>query len=178
MKQLAPIEQTGDQHPFALKLTLPDAVLALATVGFLVVGVIALWLEGGRPDNYSLLRWLHFQLSRYGLVMGVVMLIAAVYIGILRKGDVTPWFRRGTYVILLSMIVQALLGATMMYGYGVPAGKPEHLIYGIGTVLALPFFIYVEVTAPKRPSMGSYIWGFALFTGVIIRAISTGPIGG
>lgn len=178
MKQLAPIEQKGDQHPFALKLTFPDAVLALLSLGFLAICVIALWLDNGQPDNYSLLRYLHFQLSRYGLGMGIIMLIASVYIGIVRKGDVTPWFRRGTYVILASMVLQGVIGATMMYGYGVPAGKPEHLIYGIGTMLALPFFIYVEVTAQKRPSMGSYIWGFALFSGVIIRAISTGPIGG
>jgi hypothetical protein len=59
-------------------------------------------------------------------------------------------------------------------------GRPYeevHLVYGVGAVLALPFFIFVEVTAKKRPSMGSYMWGFALLAGIIIRTISTGAAG-
>jgi hypothetical protein len=52
-----------------------------------------------------------------------------------------------------------------------------HLIYGLAAVLALPFFIFVEVTAKKRPAMGSYIWGFAILAGVLIRSIMTGAAG-
>jgi hypothetical protein len=43
-------------------------------------------------------------------------------------------------------------------------------------VLTLPFFIFVETTAKKRPAMGSYIWGFALLVGVVLRSIATGRI--
>ena len=44
----------------------------------------------------------------------------------------------------------------------------------MGAVLALPFFIFVEVTAKKRPAMGSYMWGFAVLAGILIRGILTG----
>src|SRR5690606_38893600 len=100
-----------------------------------------------------------------------------IVIGIVRKGDVTPWFRRGTFVVVGTMLIQALIGAVMMFGMGIEPGAPEHVIYGVGTVLALPFFIFVETTAKKRPAMGSYIWGFTLLLGVIVRSISTGPMG-
>lgn len=174
----SPMEQTGADHPFARQLTLPDAVLlagSLAFIGIAIIGVFIEYRATGVPDVYTLLRGVHYQLSRYGLVVGVGMLALAVYTGIIRKGDVTPWFRRGSYVIFGTMLIQALIGMVMLYIFGVEPGAPEHLIYGFGTVLTLPFFIFVETTAKKRPAMGSYIWGFALLLGVIIRAISTGP---
>jgi hypothetical protein len=173
-----PIEWTGDDHPFARKLTLPDAALLVVSVLFITAAAIAVLIEYGSAANvYSVIKGVHFHLSRYGLAVGILMLATAVYIGIIRKGDVTPWFRRGTYVVVGTMLAQVALGVTMMFGYGVQPGAPEHLIYGFGSLLALPFFIFVETTAKKRPAMGSYIWGFTLLLGVLIRAISTGPVG-
>jgi hypothetical protein len=173
----APVDWKGEYAPFALHLTLPDGLLLIGSVVFIAISFAAVFIETPNPALFILLQGVHFQLSRYGLVIGVAMLVIAIYIGLIRKGDVTPWFRRGTYVIVGTMLVQALIGATMMFGLGVQPGAPEHLIYGLGTVLALPFFIFVETTARKRPAMGSYIWGFALLLGVIIRSIGTGPIG-
>lgn len=171
-----PVDWEGDDYPFVVKLTLPDGILLALTLVFVIIAVASVFIEYGNPNAYTLIKGVHYQLSRYGLVMGGVMLAISVYIGIIHKGDVTQWFRRGSYVIFGTMLIQALLGSIMMFGYGTQPGAPEHLIYGIGTVLTLPFFIFVEVTAKKRPSMGSYIWGFALLVGVVIRAISTGYI--
>lgn len=168
---------TGNESPFALKLTLPDAVLLVISLAFIVISVIDLLVRYPDAPVYTLLRGLHYQLSRYGLVVGGVMLALSVYIGIIRKGDVTAWFRRGTYIIFGTMVIQGIVGAIMMFGFGVQPGRPEHLIYGVGVMLALPFFIFVETTAQKRPAMGSYIWGFALLLGILIRSIGTGPAG-
>lgn len=174
----APIEWKGDASPFALRFTLPDAALLVGSLLFIAAAVVSVLVDaGGSPNVYSVLKGVHFHLSRYGLIVGIAMLIIAIVIGIVRKGDVTPWFRRGTYVVVGTMLVQAVLGAIMMFGYGVQPGAPEHIIYGFGSVLALPFFIFVETTAKKRPAMGSYIWGFTLLLGVLIRAIGTGPVG-
>ncbi|HEX2618721.1 MAG TPA: hypothetical protein VHL11_01205 [Phototrophicaceae bacterium] len=172
----APIDLKGDEYPFALKLTLPDAILLALSVIFIIISVIAVFIEYGNPDIFTIMHGVHFQLSRYGLVVGLVMLMLSIYIGIYRKGDVTAWFRRGSYVIFGTKFIQAILGAVMMFGYNVKPGAPEHLIYGAGTVLTLPFFIFVETTAKKRPAMGSYIWGFALLVGVVLRSIATGRI--
>jgi len=105
------------------------------------------------------------------------MLVIAIAVGIVRKGDVKPWFRRGVFVVVATMLIQVLIGLYLMYGLNIPSGKPEHIIYGFGALLSLPFFVFVEVTAKKRPAMGSYIWGFALMLGILIRAIGTGPAG-
>jgi hypothetical protein len=173
----APVDWKGDDAPFALRLTLPDGLLLIASILFIGISIAEVLINVPNPALFTVLRSVHFQLSRYGLVVGIGMLILAVVIGIIRKGDVTPWFRRGTYVIVGTMLVQAVIGAIMMFGLGIQPGAPEHLIYGFGTVLALPFFIFVETTAKKRPAMGSYIWGFTLLLGVIIRSIGTGPMG-
>lgn len=172
----APVDLEGDAYPFARTITLPDAILLAISLGFILISVIAVFIEYGAPDIFTILRGVHFQLSRYGLVVGLVMLGLTIYIGLIRKGDVTPWFRRGTYVVFVTMLLQGIIGAVMMFGYGVEPGAPEHLIYGMGTMLSLPFFIFVEVTAKKRPAMGSYIWGFALLLGVILRSIATGRL--
>lgn len=124
-------------------------------------------------DLYPFLRESHFWLSRASLGIALVMLAFAVYIGIFRKGDVTPIFRRATYAVFALMLVEALIGVAL-YAMGFRPAQEVHLIYGAGTVLALPFFIFVETTARKRPAMGSYIWGFALLMGVIVRSIGTG----
>jgi hypothetical protein len=123
---------------------------------------------------YPLLHQLHYVLSRAGLIIALLMLAAALYIGLARHGDVTKMFRRATYAVFGFMLLEALLGVGMMLIGGRP-GEDVHLIYGMGAVLALPFFIFVETTAKKRPAMGSYMWGFALLAGIIVRGIMTGP---
>jgi hypothetical protein len=117
---------------------------------------------------------LHYWMSRIGLLVALVMLLAAVYIGLIRHSDVTQPFRRATYAVFGFIALEALIGLAM-YLIGARPGQDVHLIYGMGATLALPFFIYVERTARKRPAMGSYIWGFALLMGIVIRAIMTGP---
>ena len=122
---------------------------------------------------YIILRDLHYQLSRLGLIAAAVMAGIGVYVGIIRKGDVTPLFRYATYIIFATMLIQSLIGLAMYALQGRPA-QDVHLIYGMASVLALPFFIFVETTAKKRPAMGSYIWGFGLLAGILLRSIMTG----
>jgi hypothetical protein len=102
------------------------------------------------------------------------MFVTGWYIGISRKRDVTPWYRRATYTIAGVMLLEAIVGGLMYAFIGVRPAEEVHLVYGLGAFLALPFFIFVEVTAKKRPAMGSYIWGFAVLTGILIRGILTG----
>lgn len=127
-------------------------------------------------ELYPLLRDSHYWISRGALAAGLVMLALAITIGLIRHGDATPAFRRGVYLMVAVMLGEALIGL-VMYAQG---GRPHdevHLIYGAGAVLALPFFIFVERTATKRPAMGSYIWGFGLMAAIILRAIMTGAAG-
>lgn len=125
---------------------------------------------------YAVLHEVHYVLSRAGLVVGLVMLVIAVYIGLLRHGDVTRAFRRGVYAVIALMVVESLVGLGI-YLIGLRPYEEVHLIYGMGAVLALPFFVYVETTAKKRPAMGSYIWGFTLMAAIILRSIVTGAAG-
>lgn len=120
------------------------------------------------------LRDLHYLLSRVGFAVTLVMLALAMYIGLVRHGDVTGWFRRTVYAMAGFMVLEAAVGAGM-YVMGARPGEDVHLIYGMGAFLALPFFIFVEVTAKKRPAMSSYIWGFAVLAGIFVRSIMTGP---
>lgn len=122
---------------------------------------------------YPLLQQAHYWLSRTSLLIAVIMLVIAIIIGLVRHGDVTPVFRRTTYAIVGLMLVQMLLGVAMIALGGQP-GEEVHLIYGAGATLALPFFVYVERTARKRPAMGSYIWGFGMLAAIVLRAIMTG----
>ena len=145
------------------------AGLALALLLFCALvlatnATLTIWLQG---------RALHNQLGRAGLALALLMTARAVQVGILRKGDVTPLFRAATYVIFGTMLLQALLGL-LLYARGLRPAQEVHLIYGMAAVLALPFFIFVELTARKRPAMGSYIWGFGLLTGILLRSILTG----
>lgn len=119
------------------------------------------------------LRVLHDQLGRAGLAVALLMTAQALRVGILRKADVTPLFRAATFLVFGAMLLQALLGLPL-YAGGLRPAQDVHLIYGMATVLALPFFMYVEMTARKRPAMGSYIWGFALLAGIALRSILTG----
>jgi hypothetical protein len=123
---------------------------------------------------YPFLLSAHYWMSRIGFAMALLMFLVAVYIGLIRHGDVTPAFRRATYAVVAFVGLQFLAGLAM-YIIGGRPGEEVHLIYGLGAVLALPFFIYVETTARKRPAMGSYLWGFGLLAAIFIRAMMTGP---
>lgn len=123
------------------------------------------------------LRGAHYWLSRLGLGAAIIMFFVAFYIGVIRKGDVTPLYRKLTYAVSGLMVVQALIGVTMYVFLSSRPFEEVHLIYGLGMVLALPFFIFVETTAEKRPAMGSYIWGFAVLMGIILRGMMTGAAG-
>lgn len=125
---------------------------------------------------YPFLKDAHYFLSRAGLVLGIVMAVIAIYIGLVRHKDVTPTFRLAVYAMVALMVVQSLVGLAI-YAMGFRPIEEVHLIYGLGAVLALPFFVYVETTARKRPAMGSYIWGFVLMAAIILRAIMTGAPG-
>ncbi len=141
---------------------------------FLIVVAGALLVQ---PDaRYAVMQEIHYWISRVGLGVATIMLGVAIYIGLIKHGDVTPWFRGITYTIFAFMLVQGLLGGVMWLMGGRP-GEEVHLIYGYGVVLSLPFFIFVEVTAKKRPAMGSYIWGFLMLAAIIVRTITTGPVG-
>ncbi|MBK8136112.1 MAG: hypothetical protein KA401_03620 [Anaerolineae bacterium] len=167
-------KQGFPENPFELRITLIDGLLLLVTVVFVVIAVIDSINAAGGLNVYLVVRGVHFQLSRYGLAAAIVMSLAALFLGVIRKDDVTPWFRRGAYVIFGSMLLQAILGFTLLLVYGAQPYQPEHIVYGIATAACLPFFVFVETTAKKRPAMGSYVWGFILLIGVVIRAISTG----
>ena len=86
----------------------------------------------------------------------------------------TALFRRTVYFIAGTMVVQMLIGMTMWYGVGARPASEAHWIYGMGTAAALPFFAFIEMTAQKRPSMGSYIWGFGMLVAIGFRSILTG----
>lgn len=128
-------------------------------------------------ELYLVLDGAHYWISRVGLVIAIAMFTIGFVIGVLRKRDVTPWYRRATYTVAGLMVVQSVIGLLLYFVIGSRPYEEVHLIYGFGALLALPFFIFVEVTAKKRPAMGSYIWGFAVLAGVLIRSILTGAAG-
>jgi len=167
-------KQGEPEHPFEVKVTLIDGILLAATLIFLAIAAIDAIQRTGEFNVYLVTRAMHYQISRYSLVVALVMAVIAVFLGIIRKDDVTPWFRRGAYIVVGSLLLQALLGIVLMFGFGAQPYQPEHLVYGIAAAACLPFFVFVETTAKKRPAMGSYIWGFILLMGIIVRAIGTG----
>ena len=124
-------------------------------------------------DIYSTLHTIHYWISRIGIVVGLVMLVFALYIGLVQHGDVTKWFRRGAYAVTAFIGVEFLIGGTMFLIGGRPH-EDVHIIYGFGALLSLPFFIFVETTAKKRPAMGSYMWAFTLMVAIFMRSIMTG----
>ncbi|MCB9454311.1 MAG: hypothetical protein H6672_22990 [Anaerolineaceae bacterium] len=123
------------------------------------------------------LRGVHYWLSRLGLGAALLMFLSAFFIGVIRGGDVTPRFRKLVYAVAGLMVVQSVIGAVMYFFLSTRPGEEVHLIYGLGMMLALPFFIFVEKTAEKRPAMGSYLWGFAVLMGIILRGMMTGAAG-
>lgn len=120
-----------------------------------------------------MMRAVHRELGRLLLGLALIMAFVGSYIGLLRRGDVRPWYRRLTYAIILWVVIQGVIGAALWFLGGRP-GEDVHIIYGFGAALALPFFAFVEVTAQKRPAMGSYIWGFTLLLGILLRSLLTG----
>lgn len=128
------------------------------------------------PDLFFLLDGLHYWLSRIALASAIIMFGVGFIIGILRHSDVTRLYRLAVYTIAASIVGQALIGLGL-YAMGFRPYEEVHLIYGLGASLALPFFIFVEVTAKKRPAMGSYLWGFAVLVGILIRSFMTGAPG-
>jgi hypothetical protein len=125
-------------------------------------------------ELYLFLEGAHYWLSRVGLAAAVIMFAVGLYIGVMRKRDVTRWYRLTTYTIAGGMLLEAVIGLLLFLVIGTRPAEDVHFIYGLGAVLALPFFIFVERTAKKRPAMGSYIWGFAVLAGILVRGISTG----
>ncbi len=138
---------------------------------------LAILFQPDAASRYQLLKTIHYLGSRAGLLIAALMLGFAINIGLVKHGDVTPWFRSATYTIFAFMLTEGLIGG-VMYLMGGRPGEEVHFIYGYGVVLSLPFFIFVETTAKKRPAMGSYIWGFTLLAAIIVRSITTGPVGG
>ncbi len=123
---------------------------------------------------YTLLKQAHHSLAWTLVYVGVLFVGIAFYISVIQRRDVTRLFRRTLYVLMGAVALQGVLGVALYVGVGVrPAGE-AHWIYGLGTFLALPFFAYIETTAEKRPSMGSYVWGLAMLVAVGFRSILTG----
>lgn len=125
---------------------------------------------------YPALQQAHHLLGWASLLAGLALGAVALYVGVVRHGDATPHFRRGVLAVFGLLLVQAAIGA-LLYASGGRPFEEVHLIYGAGAVLALPFFMYVEMTAKKRPALGSYIWGGFLLAGIALRAIMTGAAG-
>lgn len=171
-KQTRPTKAFDDTIGGIIPLKWLDVVVFVVCVGWVGLALVVT-LNEGSTTPYALLKGIHNHFGRFSLAVALGMFGIASYIGLWRSADVTPYFRRGTYVVFGMMVMQALLGATMWL-MGGRSGEDVHILYGFGVVLSLPFFIFVEKTAEKRPAMGSYLWGFGLLAGVIVRSISTG----
>lgn len=168
----APQDQTHSKR--ILRQLGPVGIVGAASFAVFLLFILVNLFLLDEADRYTFLKTTHYWVSRGGLAVAALMLVLAIYIGLIRHGDVTPWFRRITYTIVAFMMTQGGMGG-LMYLMGGRPGEDVHLIYGYGVVLSLPFFIFVEVTAKKRPAMGSYIWGFTMLAAIIVRCISTGP---
>lgn len=176
VRQTRKIDTFDDRLTISIPLKSLDRVVLGAVVIFLLLVLGITLLQYETTSAYLLLRTAHNHFGRYMLAVAGTMFGIATYIGIIRHADVTPYFRRATYVVFGSMLVEGAMGAALYFIIGARPGEDVHILYGIGTMLALPFFIYVERTAPKRPAMGSYMWGFGLLAGIIVRCLSTGPV--
>ena len=122
----------------------------------------------------TVLRTIHFYIAWTGVYVGVLMFGIGLVIGVVMRRDVTVLFRRTVYFIAGTMVVQALIGTYMWFIIKTRPAAEVHWIYGVGTAIALPFFIFIEVTAEKRPSMGSYLWGLGMLVAIGFRSILTG----
>jgi hypothetical protein len=122
----------------------------------------------------DVLRSIHFYVAWTGVYFGLLMFGVGVMIAIVMRRDVTVLFRRTVYVVAGTMGVQALIGTYLYVVVGARPVGEAHWIYGLGTAVALPFFAFIEITAEKRPSMGSYLWGFGMLVAIGFRSILTG----
>ncbi len=174
-RQTRPYTEFDGKIAGFIKIHKLDIALVVSTILFIIL-VSVQEIFNGSPDNtiYALAQQLHYHLSRYSLFIAILMFVLSLYIGLAKHADVTPYYRRGVYVMVASMIVESIIGIFMYVVIGARPYEDVHLIYGVATILCLPFFIFVETTAEKRPSMGSYMWGFAILAGIIFRSISTG----
>lgn len=154
-----------------------DIALVISIAGFILAVVVMTLVQVSAPSAYLLLVMVHNHLGRFALFLSTLMFLLALYIGLARHADVTPYFRRGVYIMFGLIVLESLFGATLYFIIGARPGDEVHLIYGAGTLLSLPFFIFVERTAARRPAMGSYMWGFGLLAGIIVRCIMTGVLG-
>ncbi len=157
-------------------LTWWDRLLLGGLLLFVLLLIAGVLVQPTPSLLYAFLERLHYWISRVGLAVALAMGTAAFYIGVRQKRDVLRWFRSATYTMVAVMLLQGMIGV-LMYVQGARPYQEIHWFYGIGVVLALPFFIYVEVTAQKRPAMGSYIWGFFILAGIITRSMATGAPG-
>jgi len=172
-RQTRPIAEFNDKIGF-ISIQQLDRLLIGFSVAFVVAVIVQTLIKVESPSVYTVMRELHYHISRYALFVALTMFGIAIFIGLIKHADVTPYYRRGTYAVWGLMIFAALVGSYMYFISGTRPYEDVHLIYGVAAILALPFFIFVETTAEKRPAMGSYMWGFGLLVGMIIRSISTG----
>lgn len=126
------------------------------------------------PTLYPYLQAAHHTIAWTGVYVGLLMFGIGVYIALVQRRDVTVLFRRTVYVVAGVMVMQAILGTVLWFGAGARPVGEAHWIYGLGTAVALPYFAFVEITAQKRPAMGSYLWGFAMLVAIGFRSILTG----
>ena len=175
------MEQQEKQNTEQQKPTLAERLGVTGALGVtlyltFVIWVIVNWsLEPIAPFRYNWLKAVHYWTSRAMLGNAGVMLAMALFVGLVQHRDVTAWFRRLVFTSLAFVVAQGAIGSTMWLQGGNP-GQEVHLVYGLGAVLSLPFFIFVEMTSPKRPAMGSYMWGFGMLLAIIIRCIMTGSL--
>jgi len=173
-RQIADFDDRLSIWGVGIKLTKIDWTLIVIIGGWIILTLVQTIMTTPEASAYWLIRELHNHLGRFTLFIATVMLAIAMYIGLARHADVTDYFRRGTYVVFGTMFIEGILGAILYFVMGARPGEDVHIIYGMATILALPFFVFVEKTAEKRPAMGSYMWGFGLLAGIITRCMSTG----
>ncbi len=148
-----------------------DWAFILALTVFLALTLLERAAAGATP--YAWLSALHRELGRLLLGSALVMALVGAYIGLWQRGDVRPWYRRLSYLIAAYLLGQFFLGLVLYLLGGRPA-ENVHLIYGLGALLVIPFFAFVEITAQKRPAMGCYIWAFTMLSGIALRTLLTG----
>lgn len=122
---------------------------------------------------YDTLHWIHYVMSRVMVGIAIALFLFAL-LQAQRKHDAGPWIRKAAYTITGVIIIQVILGFTMYFQGGRPLDPDVHMVYGIGASVVLPFFVYVEMTAEKRPAIGSYVLGGLILLGLLIRGILTG----
>lgn len=109
---------------------------------------------------YPLIAGLHYWISRIGLAAAVGMFALGIFIGLVRHGDVTHYYRRAVYTVAGVMVLQSVIGLAM-YFMGARPAEDVHFIYGMGTVLALPFS-FLWKSPPKNVRRWAVICGASL----------------